>query len=558
MDVTDVASARQRPVGLVELARIPVRRWRMVLATATLVLLAVLGYLFVLPATYTATTAVVVRPVVTDPFSVQSVAADRAVNMTAESGIATSNDVIDEVAGITGRDPEAVADALEVETPVGGQVMRFSYSGRGEQEAVDGANGAAEAYLELRKGMYENQRAAVLKSYDDTIAVVTAQRTTTQKSLPANQPSSNPSPRTSALLDQLRALNDQLATLAEQRSKVASADLSPGSVTSAARTPVPSSRDAAPLILVAGLLGGLLLGGLVAFVRESLDRRVRTAGEAATAIGAPLLGTVRRDRSGQPDEADLRYLVLALGRWVDGPQRTPLVVLSSSADEGREQVTAGLAVVLAAAGHEVRLGVTPESLDRIRPLMLDAQRRNPPVEPARSKLPRPRPAPATTAVPSATPAPAPTPAPTPAAGAGPEDTMVIPAARKPRPFPTAEAKNGAVYRSTTTDDKTEVIPTTPRPGPATGTAADGQELRIGPGRVRLVDLDAAPGDGLTVLDAPPALHDERGVRAAREGRAVLVAARDRTRTNQLQQLVERLRAVGVEPFGFVVTGAGRD
>ncbi|MBM0258786.1 Wzz/FepE/Etk N-terminal domain-containing protein [Micromonospora sp. 4G55] len=101
MDVTDVASARQRPVGLVELARIPLRRWRTVLAAAALVLAAVLTYLFVLPATYTATTAVVVRPVVTDPFSVPSGGADRAVNMTAESGIATSNDVIDKVAAIT-------------------------------------------------------------------------------------------------------------------------------------------------------------------------------------------------------------------------------------------------------------------------------------------------------------------------------------------------------------------------------------------------------------------------------------------------------------------------
>ncbi|TDC35691.1 Wzz/FepE/Etk N-terminal domain-containing protein, partial [Micromonospora sp. KC213] len=387
MDVTDVASARQRPVGLVELARTPLRRWRAVLASAALALLGVLGYLFVLPATYTATTAVVVRPVVTDPFSVQSVAADRAVNMTAESGIATSNDVIDRVAAITNRESEDVADALEVETPVGGQVMRFSYAGRSEREAVEGANGAAQAYLELRKVMYENQRAAVLKSYDDTIAVVTAQRATTQRSLPSSQVSSNPSPRTSALLDQLRALNDQLATLAEQRSKVASADLSPGSVTSAARTPVPSSRDAAPLILLAGLLGGLLLGGLVAFLLESWDRRVRTPADAAAVIGAPLLGTVRRKSNGQPDEADLRYLALALARWLDGPQRTPLVVLSSAADEGREQITAGLAAVLAAAGHEVRLGLTPEAVDRIRPLMLDAQRRNPPVELPRTPVP---------------------------------------------------------------------------------------------------------------------------------------------------------------------------
>ncbi|MFJ6197624.1 lipopolysaccharide biosynthesis protein [Micromonospora sp. NPDC092111] len=541
MDVTDVTPARQRPVGLAELARIPLRRWRTVLAATGLVLLVVAGYVLVFPATYTATTAVVVRPVVTDPFSVPSGGADRAVNMTAESGIATSNDVIDKVASITGRDTTDVADAITVETPVGGQVMRFSYAGHSETEAVAGANGAAESYLQLRKGMYENQRAAVLKSYDDTIALVTSQRTTTQRSLPANQ-GSNPSPRTSALLDQLRALNDQLATLAEQRSKIASADLSPGSVTSAARAPVPSSRDAAPLILVAGLLGGLLVGGLVAFVRESLDRRVRTAAEASALVGAPLLGTVGRDRAGRLSETDLRYLVLALGRWVDGPKPVPLVLLSTAADERREQVTAGIAAALAQAGHEVRLAVAPESRDRIRPLLQDAQRRHPAVEPARPRVPRPR-------VPTSTPAPAPV------ATGNPEDTMVIQPVRKPRPFPTEDPKNGAVYRSTTTADKTEIIP---RLAPAEKPTVDGEELRIGSGAVHLVPLDAPPADGVTVVDAPPALHDERGVRAAREGRAVLVAARDKTRTARLGQLVERLRAVSVEPVGFVVTGEKRD
>ncbi|NES13474.1 MULTISPECIES: lipopolysaccharide biosynthesis protein [Micromonospora] len=551
MDVTDVATARQHPVGLAELARIPLRRWRTVLVAAASVLVAVLVYLFVLPASYTATTAVVVRPVVTDPFSVPSGGADRAVNMTAESGIATSNEVIDKVAAITGRDTEEVADALKVETPVGGQVMRFEYAAHSEREAVDGANGAAQGYLDLRRGIYEKQRAEVLKSYDDTIAVVTAQRTTTQKSLPEKQSTDSPSPRTSALLDQLRALNDQLATLAEQRSKIASADLSPGSITSAARTPVPSSRDSAPLLLVGGVLGGLLLGGLVAFVRESLDRRLRSTAEAVSAIGAPLLGTVRRTRGGEPDEADLRYLALALARWVDGPERGPLVLLSSATDEGREQVTAGLAAVLAGGGHAVRLGVTPESLDRIRPLMLDAQRRNPPVEPAPAKLPRQRPAPATT--------PASVGVAAPAGGGDPEETAVIPAVRKPRPFPTADAKNGAVYRSTTTDDKTQVIPTARSATAGATTRTDGQELRIGSGTVRLVPLDAPPAaDGLTLLDAPPALHDERGVRAARDGRAVLVAARDRTRLPQLTRLVERLRSVGVEPFGFVLTGGHRD
>lgn len=600
MDATDVA--RQRPVGLADLARIPMRRWRTVLAAVGIMLLLIVGYLFLVPAVYTATTVVVVRPVVTDPFSLPAGGADRAVNMTAESGIATSNDVVDRVSLITGRDTEAVGDALEVETPVGGQLMRFNYAGQSEREAVAGANGAAETYLNIRKGMYEDQRAAVLKSYDDTIALVTTQRTTTQRQLPA-QGTTSSSPRTSALLDQMRALNDQLAQLAEQRSKIASADLSPGSVTSAAREPVPSNRDAAPLFIVAALLGGVLIGGLVAFVREAMDRRVRSAVEAAEIIGAPLLGTVHRSGKGDGTASDMRYLALALSQWTERVRRVPLVLLSSDENEGRAQVSAGLAAALAEAGHEVRLGGSPESLEQIRPVLLAAQRRTPP-----AALPAPAARPRVTAAPAAPkPSPTPTAAPRPGEptatarsvddtvqisavrrpdgsspgpddtvqisavrrpdGAGPDDTVQIQPVRKPRPSPGPDAKNGAVYRSGTMVEPPKQ-PASPSPTasasvpvtPAGATPADDDRtVRIGRGAVRLI-RELEPGDdkGLVLLDAPAASHDDRGVRIARDGYAVLVTARDRTRTAHLVRLVERLRAAGVEPVGFVLTGDGRD
>ncbi|WDZ87040.1 hypothetical protein [Micromonospora cathayae] len=602
MDATDVA--RQRPVGLADLARIPLRRWRTVLVSMGLLLLLVVAYLVVVPAVYTATTVVVVRPVVTDPFSLPAGGADRAVNMTAESGIATSNDVIDRVAVITGRDTEDVGDALKVETPVGGQLMRFTYAGQSEGEAVAGANGAAETYLNLRKGMYEDQRAAVLKSYDDTIALVTAQRTTTQKELPA-QGGGGSSPRTSALLDQIRALNDQLAQLAEQRSKIASADLSPGSVTSAAREPVPSNRDAALLFVLAALLGGALVGALAAFVREAMDRRVRSAHEASEIIGAPLLGSVHRAGKGDSTMSDMRYLALALSQWVERPRPVPLVLLSSGEDEGRAQVSAGLAAALAEAGHEVRLGGSPESLEQIRPVLLAAQRRVPPAAlPApRSRVgtpsapspaevgPGPRPTEARPGVrlPEAAPGSRPTDGtgmprsmedtvqisavrkPRPADGvtppASPDDTVLITPVRKPRPSPGPEAKNGAVYRSGTVADPPKPAappaPTASASVPVTAAApatqADDRTIRIGGGVVRLIrDLDSADERGLVLLDAPAATRDDRGVRIARDGFAVLVAARDRTRTAQLGRLIERLRAAGVNPVGFVLTGDGRD
>jgi anion-transporting ArsA/GET3 family ATPase len=59
---------------------------------------------------------------------------------------------------------------------------------------------------------------------------------------------------------------------------------------------------------------------------------------------------------------------------------------------------------------------------------------------------------------------------------------------------------------------------------------------------------------LVVVDAPASDTDERGVRAAQSGVAVLVVARDRTRNRELTRLVDRLRSAGAQTVGFVLTG----
>ena len=186
MDVTDAAAAaRQRVVTPAELIRIPFRRWKIVLATATLVTLAVVGYLQFVAPTYTATAVVVVRPVVTEPFTFPTGTADRSVNMTAENSVAQSNRVITEVARATDRAPRRVRESLVVEVPVGGQVLRINYTGEAPREAVIGANTAAETYLEVRQESYEGQRTVALKSYDSIIATTTDQRVALEKTLPA-------------------------------------------------------------------------------------------------------------------------------------------------------------------------------------------------------------------------------------------------------------------------------------------------------------------------------------------------------------------------------------
>jgi capsular polysaccharide biosynthesis protein len=536
MDVTDaVAANRQRVVGFADVVRIPVRRWRVVLAATAAVTLAVLVYLIFFPATYRATTVVVLRPVVTDPFTYPSSGADRVINMTAENGVALGNEVVDNTARSLRRDPDDVRDALTVEVPTGGQVLRFEYADDTEERAVTGANTAAQTYLRVREAIYQQQRAALLLSYDSTMRQVTDQRKEAQRGLPgsAGGGAAVP-PRTQAMLDQVGALNDQIAQLANQRAKIASADLSPGAITAAARSPLPSSHDAALLYVIGGLLGGALLGMIAAHAREALDRRVRSMDQAADLVGVPALGVVRSAgrHSGAAAAADARYVSLAVLAWLDRHPDRPLVLLSGRDDEGRTAVSGNLAVALAESGQEVWLAAPAESHEELRRILFAAQKRTPPrSRPPRAEHPGRL---------NGSPAPVVTPLPVQAAAQGsddPEATLVMeapgatPVIAPPKPVTQAAELH--------LDDRWPLV------------------VLIGGGTVRLCSLGEQPDEGVVVIDAPPSDTDERGVRAAQTGVAVLVVARDRTRNRELTRLVDRLRSAGAETLGFVLTG-GRD
>ena len=556
MDATDsAAGSRQRVVGFADVVRIPLRRWRMVLSVTAVVLLAVVAYLFLFPATYRATAVVVLRPVVTDPFTLPNSGADRAINMTAENGIALGNDVIDATARTLGRATDDVRKALTVEVPTGGQVLRFDYADDTEQASITGANAAAQTYLRVRREIYQQQRAALLLSYDQTIKQVTDQRKEAQKGLPQNGFGASPvSPRTQAMLDQVSALNDQIAQLANARAKVASADLSPGSITAAARAPVPSSHDAAALLLLGALLGGALLGMIGAHAREALDRRIRSIDQAADLIGRPALGVVRSSRRPGGEAitaADARYVSLAVVKWIDRHPDQPLVVLSGRDDEGRTAVTGNLAVALAEAGHDVWLAARSQSIEELKTILYDGQRRTP----SRPRMvPLAEPKPSTVARLN---------------GASTADRFGLPGGG---PYAgqqmTGTTQVGGFGQMQQGDPETTMLievqraaapaaPTSPAPVDEYGFEVRPLVVLLGGGAVRLCRLGEQPARGVVVVDAPPSDIDERGVRAAQSGVAVLVVARDRTRNAELTRLVDRLRSAGARTVGFVLTG-GRD
>jgi capsular exopolysaccharide synthesis family protein len=125
-----------------------------------------------------------------------------------------------------------------------------------------------------------------------------------------------------------------------------------------------------PVNVVAGLVGGLLLGVAVAVVRDGLDNRVRDAEVAAEVTSVPVVGVIpARTRRNAPEmvveaaphsphaeafrhlRTNLQFLGIPSG--ASGGQ--VVTVTSSLASEGKSTVAANLAAALAETGLRVLL-----------------------------------------------------------------------------------------------------------------------------------------------------------------------------------------------------------
>ncbi|MFF5181156.1 lipopolysaccharide biosynthesis protein [Micromonospora sp. NPDC000316] len=512
-----------RTVTLTDLLRVPLHRIRLVGAVAAFGLLAALGYVLLLPGAVTASAVVAVRPVVTDAFTPSGAAADRAVNMNVESGIATGTEVVQRLAG-EGGDQRDVRDALEVEVPTGGQILRFSYTDRSTDAAVRNANLAAQTYLDVRRGMYERQRAEMLKRYDESLAEVEKQRELLQRRIASARDGS-----LDAAIAELGGTNNQLTQLKSSRTEIAAVDVNPGWITQSAENILVSSSRHTVLYVLAGLLGGALLGVVLAYAWESVDRRVRSVHDGRDITGLPLLGTVRdrlfRGRKKAVD-ADIRYVAMAIAERVREPARVAMLTTR----EDQTTITAGLAVALAATGREVYVADDSGRLEHLRAAVLADRDQLPAMaNPARPLVPKPRGADLVS---------------------GSDVTDQVPA-RRPSPYPTGSFPS-------TDPDATLTLPRTGLTASTMNTVGNSAEVvPVGAGGVRFGTWRQRTATGVVLFNAPPAEADERGVAAARQGTAVVVVEQDRTRQGDLRRLVERLRAAGVTPMGFVLTRTGR-
>jgi Mrp family chromosome partitioning ATPase len=119
-------------------------------------------------------------------------------------------------------------------------------------------------------------------------------------------------------------------------------------------------------LVIAGVLG-LAIGLVLAFVRESLDDRLRSNKEAEEWFGAPVAGTLPKGIRGKPPPAltadnglhqqhmleSLRLLSANLQFAHGGPAGPSILVTSAIPEEGKSSVVANLGTTLALSGHDV-------------------------------------------------------------------------------------------------------------------------------------------------------------------------------------------------------------
>ncbi|MEU2250480.1 lipopolysaccharide biosynthesis protein [Streptomyces sp. NPDC019224] len=252
--------------------------------------------------TYAATGEVSVRSATSDPFAAGA-SADKGINIGSERQTAVSDAVGTIAAGTLAKQGDtvevgALLSGLQVTNPPNTLVLKFSYTGRTPEQARARAQALAEAYLEIRRERTEDSIDNMVDGYRAQLKPLTEQRDRL-----AEQETGTGDDVTSAranLIVAISALNQKI-------SELRALDTTPGYLNKKPVAPQNPTGAGLPLLLGLGGLVGLALGLLMSWVRLVFDPAVRSTRELVRSLGAPLLGTLPRERAGA-------RTLLAIGR----------------------------------------------------------------------------------------------------------------------------------------------------------------------------------------------------------------------------------------------------
>lgn len=342
------------------------RRWRIVLALTLVGLVGAFAYVTVAPKIYAATAAVFVTATGASSSAGQATGSRATgggqVNLDTEAQIVTSGTV----ASIAGHilksplKPYKLSSEVTVAVPPNSQILDITCSTSTGPGAAACANAFANAYLQNRSANASATISGQLKSLSDKVAGLDKTISTLTnkiKSLPATSPTK---------------INDQ-GTIASDRTQLHSlltlegqlsgegTQVTGGRILTTATVPGKPASPKKLLILPSGLLVGLLIGLVAAFVRDRRDKRIHTADDIERSLGLPVMLELPpfgrqitlaspRSKNGQA----FTELAIGVGAAL-GEGNHVVLIAGTTKGIGRSVVAANLAATLARTHSEVVL-----------------------------------------------------------------------------------------------------------------------------------------------------------------------------------------------------------
>lgn len=266
------------------------RRWLVLVVTTVLCISAATAFALVRAPVYSATSVLTVQPITANPFGNSS--SSSKVNITTERAVILSTEVGKRAGEImeTSVDPHDLVERISVTSPLDSEVMEITASAGTADEAAATANAFAMGYLDVRTTAAGADAERLIKNIDGRIAELRETLTDDQNSRAAE------------------SLQQQINELSDQRSALSMMAINPGRVITVATPPSAPSSFGWPVYVAVGFAGGLLLGLVLAFLRERTDRRVGSGPRLASILGLPVVD----EQGGEVTDELLNRLIMRL------------------------------------------------------------------------------------------------------------------------------------------------------------------------------------------------------------------------------------------------------
>ena len=339
------------------------RRWWLIIVVAILGTLGGVGYLKTAHKVYTATSAVYVTATSATVNQLANGRTSGAVNLDTEAQVVQSAAVAQAAAKLmhTPTNLQQLIKRVSVTVPANSQVLSISCEGSSAVGAASCAQSFAQAYLAYNSASTTgsiNSQISALQSRISDLESASAKLTVEAAALPDN------SSQRASDEEQLNSDNSQLSSLNSQVAALTTGLVNPsgGSIISNASPPLSATSPKPALIIPSGLLVGLLIGLVLAYIVDRRDRRIRGPRDVAK-LSVPVLMSLpprkskpelaiasSRSQVGR-DFSELAHIVtgsLGSGSHV-------ILVSGSSAGHGASLVAANLAVALSRSQPDVTL-----------------------------------------------------------------------------------------------------------------------------------------------------------------------------------------------------------